>query len=78
MASMVDGSAMVPGATVEATGSSGAEAGVADATPESGVAKPVAPKEQIAPPKADRTYCLATQPSGGAFSHGIGGRGGRD
>ena len=44
LASMADEPAAVPEATARATGSSEAEAGVADAVPESGVEKPVVPE----------------------------------
>ena len=49
----MDGSATVPGATMEVVGSSGAKAGVADAAPESGVEKP-AVLEQTVLPKAPK------------------------
>ena len=52
MASTVDGSVMVPGATAKAAGSSRAEAGVAEATPEARAEKPVVPEEQAVLPKA--------------------------
>ena len=39
---------MVPGATAEAAGSSGAEAGVIDAAPKAGVEKPIVLEEQTA------------------------------
>ena len=43
---------MMPGATVEATGSSTVNAGDDGAAPEFGAAKPVVPKEQLAPLEA--------------------------
>ena len=52
LAMMVDGSVAVPGATVEATGSSTVNAGDDGAAPEFGAAKPVVPKEQLAPLEA--------------------------
>ena len=54
MASMVDGSAIVPKATTEVAGSSGAEAGVADAMPEARAKKPIVPKEQTVLPEASK------------------------
>ena len=54
LASMADGSAMVPRAMAEAAGSSGAEAGVADATPEARVEKPTVPEEQTTLPEAPK------------------------
>ena len=46
------GSVAVPEAIAGAAGSSGAEDGVAGDAPESGAAKPVAAKDQTAPPDA--------------------------
>ena len=54
LASMVDGSVTVPGATAKAAGSSRAEAGVAEATPEARAEKPVVPKEQTTLPEASK------------------------
>ena len=51
---MVDGLATVPEATAEAAGSSGAEAGVADAAPETEVEKPAVPEERMALPEASK------------------------
>ena len=51
LASMTDGSMSVPGATAEAAGSSGAEAGVADAALESKAEKPMVPEEQTTLPE---------------------------
>ena len=51
---MADGSATVPGATAEATGSSRVEAGVTDATPEAGAEKPAVPEEQMALPETPK------------------------
>ena len=45
---------MVLGAMVKAVGSSGAEAGVADTGPKSGVGKPTLPEEQTMLPKASK------------------------
>ena len=62
---MANGSATVPGAMAEATGSSGAEAGVTDATPESVAEKPAVPKEQTSLPEASKGVVrLAVQPPG--------------
>ena len=52
MAPTADESVTVPRATTEAAGSSAANAGDVDATPESGAAWPVTPEEQMAPPEA--------------------------
>ena len=46
----MDGLVVVPEATAGTTGSLGAEAGATDDALESGVAKAVAPEEQMAPP----------------------------
>ena len=54
MASTADGSAAAPEAMVGTVGSSGVEAGVVNDASESGVAKPVAPKEQTAPLEASQ------------------------
>ena len=54
LAPTADGSAMMPRATVETAGSLAANAGYAGATPESGVAKPVGPEKQLAPPEASQ------------------------
>ena len=54
MASTVDGSAIVPGAMVEAAGSSGVKAGVTDTAPESGAEEPAVSKKRTAPPKASK------------------------
>ena len=51
MVPTADGPAVVPGATVKATGSSVAEARVSRATPESRMEKPVVPREQTALPE---------------------------
>ena len=51
MVSMANEPAAVPEATAGATVSSGAEAGVADAPPESGAKKPTVPEEQMVLPK---------------------------
>ena len=55
LAPMVDESATVPGAPAEAAGSSTANAGDVDATPESGTARPITPEEQMAPPEASQS-----------------------
>ena len=47
---MADGLATMPRATARTIESSAANAGDADAAPESGAAKPVAPEEQTTPP----------------------------
>ena len=52
LAPTADESAAVLGATVGAAGSLEADAGVADAVPESGAEKPVVPKEPSTLPKA--------------------------
>ena len=51
---MADRSATVPGATTKATGSSGAEAGVTDATSEARAEKPTVPEEQTTLPKVSK------------------------
>ena len=51
MVPMADGSAVMPEATVEATGSSRAKAGVANATVESRMKKPMVLGEQTALPE---------------------------
>ena len=50
LATSVDKLAVTPGVTVGAAGSSEAEAGVADAVPESAANKPVMPEEQMSLP----------------------------
>ena len=55
LAPMADESVAVPGATAEAAGSSGAEAGVADAAPESRAEKPAVPGEQMALPEVSES-----------------------
>ena len=52
MAPTVDGSTVVPEATAIIAGSSEADAGVADAMPESTTNKPVVPEEQTTLPQA--------------------------
>ena len=52
LVSTADGSAIVPGATVEATRSSGAKAGVVDTALESEAEKLMVSKQQTMPPEA--------------------------
>ena len=82
LASTADGLATVPGATAEAAGSSGAEAGVTDVVPRAGAEKPVVPEEQMVLPEASKGMVEPTvrprSPPSGASSCGGGGRGGRD
>ena len=58
LAPTADGSATVPGATTETTGSLAANAGDIGATPECGAAKPVVPEEQLAPPEASQSVVV--------------------
>ena len=51
---MADGSVMVPGAVAEVAGSSGAEAGVADAAPEAKAEKPIVLEEQTVLPEVSK------------------------
>jgi len=54
LAPSADGSAVMPREMAEAVGSSEADAGVADATLESSVGKPVGPEEQAALPETSK------------------------